>query len=182
MTAVTGGPWRRGRSREGRTCAGAGTAATSGVRPGGTAGPRPAGAPRRSPCSRPSRPPRRPRRSSPPPPAEPAPPAVEVVDLRRRYGDFEAVRGVSFDVRPRRGLRAARRERRRQDLRARGARGPGSRVGRVGAVLGHDPARAGRRPPAPTGRPCCVALVSGLVAVGAAPAITGRRRDPPVRG
>ena len=29
-----------------------------------------------------------------------APPAVEVIDLQRRYGDFEAVRGVSFDVRP----------------------------------------------------------------------------------
>jgi ABC-2 type transport system ATP-binding protein len=27
-------------------------------------------------------------------------PAVEVVDLRRRYGSFEAVRGISFDVRP----------------------------------------------------------------------------------
>ena len=27
-------------------------------------------------------------------------PAVEVVDLRRRYGSFEAVRGVSFEVRP----------------------------------------------------------------------------------
>jgi ABC-2 type transport system ATP-binding protein len=36
----------------------------------------------------------------PPTPPQPAPPAVEVVDLRRRYGDFEAVRGVSFDVRP----------------------------------------------------------------------------------
>ncbi|WP_236835590.1 ABC transporter ATP-binding protein [Blastococcus sp. KM273129] len=27
-------------------------------------------------------------------------PAVEVTDLRRRYGDFEAVRGISFEVRP----------------------------------------------------------------------------------
>ncbi|TYP86760.1 ABC transporter ATP-binding protein [Blastococcus xanthinilyticus] len=27
-------------------------------------------------------------------------PAVEVVDLRRRYGDFEAVRGISFEVHP----------------------------------------------------------------------------------
>jgi ABC-2 type transport system ATP-binding protein len=27
-------------------------------------------------------------------------PAVEVVDLRRRYGRFEAVRGISFEVRP----------------------------------------------------------------------------------
>ena len=27
-----------------------------------------------------------------------APPAVEVRDLRRRYGDFEAVRGISFDA------------------------------------------------------------------------------------
>ncbi len=35
-----------------------------------------------------------------PTPPAPAPPAVEVVDLRRRYGDFEAVRGVSLDVRP----------------------------------------------------------------------------------
>ncbi len=40
--------------------------------------------------------------AEPPPPSPPAsaPPAVEVVDLRRRYGDFEAVRGVSFEVRP----------------------------------------------------------------------------------
>jgi ABC-type multidrug transport system ATPase subunit len=29
-----------------------------------------------------------------------APPAVEVVDLRRRYGAFEAVRGISFEVSP----------------------------------------------------------------------------------
>ncbi|RFU23133.1 ABC transporter ATP-binding protein [Geodermatophilus marinus] len=29
-----------------------------------------------------------------------APPAVEVADLRRAYGDFEAVRGVSFEVHP----------------------------------------------------------------------------------
>jgi ABC-2 type transport system ATP-binding protein len=29
-----------------------------------------------------------------------ATPAVEVVDLRRRYGSFEAVRGISFEVRP----------------------------------------------------------------------------------
>ncbi|MGY1710006.1 ABC transporter ATP-binding protein [Geodermatophilus sp. SYSU D00758] len=29
-----------------------------------------------------------------------APPAVEVTDLRRAYGDFEAVRGVSFEVHP----------------------------------------------------------------------------------
>jgi ABC-2 type transport system ATP-binding protein len=36
---------------------------------------------------------------APPPPVASAPPAVEVVDLRRRYGDFEAVRGVSFEVR-----------------------------------------------------------------------------------
>lgn len=27
-------------------------------------------------------------------------PAIEVVDLRRRYGSFEAVRGISFEVRP----------------------------------------------------------------------------------
>lgn len=27
-------------------------------------------------------------------------PAVEVVDLHRRYGSFEAVRGISFEVRP----------------------------------------------------------------------------------
>ena len=25
-------------------------------------------------------------------------PAVEVLDLRRRYGDFQAVRGISFEV------------------------------------------------------------------------------------
>jgi ABC-2 type transport system ATP-binding protein len=37
---------------------------------------------------------------APPSAAVPTPPAVEVVDLRRRYGDFEAVRGISFDVRP----------------------------------------------------------------------------------
>ncbi|MGR6966397.1 ATP-binding cassette domain-containing protein [Geodermatophilus sp. URMC 61] len=35
-----------------------------------------------------------------PTPPVSAPPAVEVVDLQRRYGDFEAVRGVSFEVRP----------------------------------------------------------------------------------
>src|SRR5688572_23447448 len=29
-----------------------------------------------------------------------AAPAVEVVDLRRRYGGFEAVRGISFEVWP----------------------------------------------------------------------------------
>ena len=33
-------------------------------------------------------------------PSAAAPPVVEVVDLHRRYGDFAAVRGVSFDVRP----------------------------------------------------------------------------------
>jgi ABC-2 type transport system ATP-binding protein len=38
--------------------------------------------------------------SAPPPAAAAVPPAVEVVDLERRYGDFEAVRGVSFEVRP----------------------------------------------------------------------------------
>ncbi|WP_258373064.1 ATP-binding cassette domain-containing protein, partial [Modestobacter versicolor] len=27
-------------------------------------------------------------------------PAVEVRDLRRSYGDFEAVRGISFEVQP----------------------------------------------------------------------------------
>ncbi|WP_346621938.1 ABC transporter ATP-binding protein [Blastococcus montanus] len=35
-----------------------------------------------------------------PGPARRDAPAVEVVDLRRRYGDFEAVRGISFEVRP----------------------------------------------------------------------------------
>jgi ABC-type molybdenum transport system ATPase subunit/photorepair protein PhrA len=32
-------------------------------------------------------------------PSASATPAVEVVDLRRRYGSFEAVRGISFSVR-----------------------------------------------------------------------------------
>ncbi|MBM7806308.1 ABC-2 type transport system ATP-binding protein [Geodermatophilus bullaregiensis] len=32
--------------------------------------------------------------------ALPQAPAVEVTDLRRRYGSFEAVRGISFEVRP----------------------------------------------------------------------------------
>ena len=36
-------------------------------------------------------------RTGPPPGSGPA---VEVVDLRRRYGDFEAVRGISFEVHP----------------------------------------------------------------------------------
>jgi ABC-2 type transport system ATP-binding protein len=36
----------------------------------------------------------------PPAPAPTAAAAVEVVDLRRRYGRFEAVRGISFEVRP----------------------------------------------------------------------------------
>ncbi|WP_448641448.1 ABC transporter ATP-binding protein [Geodermatophilus sp. URMC 63] len=35
-----------------------------------------------------------------PAPAPADAPAVEVADLRRRYGSFEAVRGVSFEVRP----------------------------------------------------------------------------------
>jgi ABC-2 type transport system ATP-binding protein len=37
-----------------------------------------------------------------PPPTPPTavPAAVEVVDLERRYGDFAAVQGISFDVRP----------------------------------------------------------------------------------
>ncbi|MGK5170045.1 ABC transporter ATP-binding protein [Geodermatophilus sp. CPCC 205761] len=35
-----------------------------------------------------------------PTPESPAPPAVEVVDLRRRYGSFEAIRGISFEVAP----------------------------------------------------------------------------------
>ncbi|MGY1720054.1 ABC transporter ATP-binding protein [Blastococcus sp. SYSU DS0552] len=35
-----------------------------------------------------------------PGPRPDAPPAVEVVDLCRRYGDFEAVRGISFEVHP----------------------------------------------------------------------------------
>ncbi|SDN98820.1 ABC transporter ATP-binding protein [Geodermatophilus sp. DSM 45219] len=35
-----------------------------------------------------------------PTPPVPVPPAVEVVDLHRRYGDFAAVRGISFEVRP----------------------------------------------------------------------------------
>ncbi len=34
------------------------------------------------------------------PAASTATPAVEVVDLRRSYGDFEAVRGISFEVQP----------------------------------------------------------------------------------
>ena len=38
-------------------------------------------------------------RPSPAAPTAPAP-AVEVHDLRRSYGDFEAVRGISFEVRP----------------------------------------------------------------------------------
>jgi ABC-2 type transport system ATP-binding protein len=37
-------------------------------------------------------------RPGPTPPA--LPPAVEVVGLERRYGDFSAVRGISFEVRP----------------------------------------------------------------------------------
>ena len=37
---------------------------------------------------------------APPSPARATPSVVEVVDLHRRYGDFAAVRGVSFDVRP----------------------------------------------------------------------------------
>jgi ABC-2 type transport system ATP-binding protein len=32
------------------------------------------------------------------PAASPSPPAIEVADLRRRYGTFEAVRGISFEV------------------------------------------------------------------------------------
>ncbi|SFQ01673.1 ABC-2 type transport system ATP-binding protein [Geodermatophilus dictyosporus] len=35
-----------------------------------------------------------------PVPAPVAAPVVEVTDLRRRYGSFEAVRGISFEVRP----------------------------------------------------------------------------------
>lgn len=34
------------------------------------------------------------------PPSASAKPAVEVVDLRRRCGSFEAVRGISFTVQP----------------------------------------------------------------------------------
>jgi ABC-2 type transport system ATP-binding protein len=34
------------------------------------------------------------------PPSASVKPAVEVVDLRRRYGSFEAVRGISFTVQP----------------------------------------------------------------------------------
>ena len=42
--------------------------------------------------------------------------AIRVADLSKRYGDLEAVRGISFDIRERRDLRADRSRRRRQDL------------------------------------------------------------------
>ena len=49
--------------------------------------------------------------------------AVEVRGLRKRYGEFEAVRGIDFSVAPRRGLRAARPQRRGQDHHRRDPRG-----------------------------------------------------------
>ena len=44
-----------------------------------------------------------------------SPPAIEVDDLVKTYGDVDAVRGVSFTVPPRRGLRLPRPQRRRQE-------------------------------------------------------------------
>jgi len=42
----------------------------------------------------------RPVATMPGPPSASAKPAVEVVDLRRRYGSFEAAQGISFSVQP----------------------------------------------------------------------------------
>ena len=42
-------------------------------------------------------------------------PAIEVTDLRKRYGQIEALAGLTMTVGPRRGLRLPRPERRRQD-------------------------------------------------------------------
>ena len=42
-------------------------------------------------------------------------PAISVKSLRKSFGDFEAVRGVDFEVADRRGLRLPRPQRRRQD-------------------------------------------------------------------
>ena len=61
---------------------------------------------------------------------------IRVTDLKKHYGDVHAVDGVTFEVRPRRGLRDARTQRRRQDddrrvprgsSRARQWRGPRAR-------------------------------------------------------
>ena len=41
--------------------------------------------------------------------------AIYVRGLRKSYDRLEAVKGIDFEVRPRRGLRPARAERRRQD-------------------------------------------------------------------
>ena len=83
-------------------------------------------------------------------------PRIEVRDLRKSYGELEAVRGHRLHGRARRGLRPARAQRRRQDDDRRDPRGLPRAHRRRRRVLGFDPgraaaraARAGRhRPPA----------------------------------
>ena len=72
-------------------------------------------------------------------------PVVRVRGLTKRYGDVQAVDGIDFEVAPRRGLRPARAERRRQDDDGRDPRGPARARRRRG-----DRARRGRRTATPT--------------------------------
>ena len=68
-----------------------------------------------------------------------ADPVIRVGGLRKRYGDVGAVDGIDFEVAPRRGLRAARAQRRRQDDDRRDPRGPARARRRRGRrVLGLD--------------------------------------------
>ena len=86
--------------------------------------------------------------------------------LRKSYAEFEAVRGIDFEVAPRRGVRAARSERGRQDDHGRDPRGlPGAqrrRGQRARASTRRPAARAARsasascsRPPASTATSAC---------------------------
>ena len=108
--------------------------------------------------------------------------AIVVRDLRKSYGGVEALRGIDFEVGRKRGVRAPRPQRRREDDHGRDPGGLPPPGRRHGGGSGLRPLHRRRRlPRADRRRPAAVRAGSGAHGARGAPAFRGLLRAPTPR-